>query len=425
MTRICSKQTLSTDQEKLIGDQSKELTAAREKVQALRQSLQEESARVVTLQGLYDTSSDNLMVCHQTAANLREDITALNATTEKDEAALKEGWVTVTKQTKTQTDADRYQQLWKKSTSSRKLEQDNTQAIMVELAAAQETIARLQSEAHDTSMELDDLNRRSPMEQSPLNSSPAMAFSEIKQTRTDTPAAAPSEAPCSAGSADIYEKEEMIQMYTDTGQVVMTPYFYKGERLELSALLTTMQELHTAFRQEITEFKTHRSLNKYHICIQDWHWPLRKRITKKLRKERVHKESIIKNLDMIIDHMQYKQSNEFGETHGEGSEISEFSKPCKTNYEHGRISTEPNYTESRANPDHPHLTRQGGRTPNSYNEEETNTQLNKEHFKELTFTPACNTKHAAQESSGSLNSHNYWEILRGEDTEKELEHLGG
>jgi hypothetical protein len=200
----------------------------------------------------------------------------------------------------------------------------------------------------------------------------------------------------------------------------------------------------------------------------------------------MHKESIIKNLDMIIDHMQYKQPNEFSETHREGSEISEFSKPCKTNYEHGRISTEPNYTESRANPDHPHPTRQGGRTPNSYkqtsefgethregseisepsrpcgtkhasdrisaehnytesrdnpdhpyhtrqggrspnsyNEEETNKQLNKELFKELTFTQTCNTNHGTQENSGSVNSDNYWEILSGEDTEGCVGALGG
>ena len=40
----------------------------------------------------------------------------------------------------------------------------------------------------------------------------------------------------------------------------------------------------------------------------------------------MHKEGIIRNLDMIIDHMQYKQPNEFSETHREGSDISEFSK---------------------------------------------------------------------------------------------------
>ena len=60
----------------------------------------------------------------------------------------------------------------------------------------------------------------------------------------------------------------------------------------------------------------------------------------------MHKESIIKNLDMIIDHMQYKQSNEFSETHREGSEISEFSRPCGTKHASGRISAKHDYIES-------------------------------------------------------------------------------
>ena len=87
---------------------------------------------------------------------------------------------------------------------------------------------------------------------------------------------------------------------------------------------------------------------------------------------------------MILDHMQYKQSSEFSETHREESEISEFIRPYKNAYVAVRIPTKHNYTELRANPDHPYLTRQGGQTPNSYNEEETNKQLNDEHLKELT-----------------------------------------
>ena len=71
-------------------------------------------------------------------------------------------------------------------------------------------------------------------------------------------------------------------------------------------------------------------INKYYIYTQDWYWPLRKRITKKLRKEKMYKENIIKNLDVIVDHMQYKQSSEFSETHREESEISEFTKAYKT-----------------------------------------------------------------------------------------------
>ena len=130
-------------------------------------------------------------------------------------------------------------------------------------------------------------------------------------------------------------------------------------------------------------------INKSYIYTQDWYWPLRKRITKKLRKEKMYKENIIKNLDVIVDHMQYKQSSEFSETHKEGSEISEFTRAYKTDYVAARISTEHNYTELGANPDHPYPTRQGGKTPNSYNEEETTTALNKEQFKELTFIQSC------------------------------------
>ena len=117
----------------------------------------------------------------------------------------------------------------------------------------------------------------------------------------------------------------------------------------------------------------------------------------------MHNEGIIKNLDLIIDHMQYKQSNEFSETHREGSEISEFSKPCKTNYEHGRISTEHNYTESRANPDHPHLTRQGGRTPNSYKQSSEFGETHREGSEISEFSRPCGTKHASDRISAEHN----------------------
>ena len=153
-------------------------------------------------------------------------------------------------------------------------------------------------------------------------------------------------------------------------------------------------------------------INKYYIYTQDWYGPLRKRVTKRLRKEKMYKENIIKNLDVIVDHMQYKQSSEFGETHREESDISEFSRAYKTDYEAARISTEQNYTELRANPDHPYLTRQGRRTVDSYNEEETNEQLNDEHFKEFTFTQSCSADYETQGNSGGIVSDNYWAIFK-------------
>ena len=79
-----------------------------------------------------------------------------------------------------------------------------------------------------------------------------------------------------------------------------------------------------------------------------------------------------------MDRMQYKQSSEFGETHREGSEISEFSRPYNTMYEPDRISTGHNYTESRATPDHPYLTRQEGRTPNSYKQSSKFSETHRE-----------------------------------------------
>ena len=122
-----------------------------------------------------------------------------------------------------------------------------------------------------------------------------------------------------------------------------------------------------------------------------------------------------------MDHMQYKQSSEFSETHREESGISEFIRPYKNAYVAARISTKHNYTELRTNPDHPYLMRQGGQTPNSYNEEETNKKLNDEHLKELTSAQSCSTNYDTQENSGSLITDNYWAILSEESIEEDLE----
>ena len=51
----------------------------------------------------------------------------------------------------------------------------------------------------------------------------------------------------------------------------------------------------------------------------------------------MYRENITENLDMIVDHMQYKQSSEFSETHREESEISEFTRAYKTDYVDARI----------------------------------------------------------------------------------------
>ena len=120
----------------------------------------------------------------------------------------------------------------------------------------------------------------------------------------------------------------------------------------------------------------------------------------------MHKDNIIENLDMVVDHMQYKQSSEFSETHREGSEISEFTRAYKTNYVDARISTEHNYTESRANPDHPHPTRQGGQTPNSYKQTNEFSETHREGSEFSEFIRPCKTKHASDRIS---TEHDYTE----------------
>ena len=59
--------------------------------------------------------------------------------------------------------------------------------------------------------------------------------------------------------------------------------------------------------------------------------------------------------------------------------------------------------------------------PNSYNEEETNEQLNDEHFKELTSAHPCSTNYETQENSGNLISDDDWAVLSEEGNEEDLE----
>ena len=84
-------------------------------------------------------------------------------------------------------------------------------------------------------------------------------------------------------------------------------------------------------------------------------------------------------MDMIEDHMQYKQLSEFSETHKEGSGISEFSKPYKTNS--GRFSSRHAYTELETDPDNPYTMRQGGESPNSYKQPSKFNETHREESK--------------------------------------------
>ena len=89
----------------------------------------------------------------------------------------------------------------------------------------------------------------------------------------------------------------------------------------------------------------------------------------------MYTENIIRNLDTIEGHMQYKRPSELEETHREENEISEFGGPYKTNYESGRISTGHGL---EVNPDHPHTTRQRGRSPNSDTQPKESSETHRE-----------------------------------------------
>ena len=173
--------------------------------------------------------------------------------------------------------ADNYESLWRRGTKSRKLEQAATAQLQLELTEALETINRLQSEAHDTSME-DIYAGSTPIgqQQQDLDSaSPGLLLSDIKSDAQAIPAApsysykaaasAPPVAPVPAvpapqgsseGSAGAEIKEALLAQYKELGQVVMTDYSYRGERLELAGLIQCMQDIYVEFRSEITEWKS-------------------------------------------------------------------------------------------------------------------------------------------------------------------------
>ena len=120
-----------------------------------------------------------------------------------------------------------------------------------------EDIKRLQTEAHETSME--DIYTSTPVQQQPGRSSPGLTFSDIKAEDQSMPVApsysavAAAQAPVassappnaahqgsSEGSAVVALKEELLAQYRDLGQRVMTEYSYQGERLDLAGLIQAM-----------------------------------------------------------------------------------------------------------------------------------------------------------------------------------------
>lgn len=151
--------------------------------------------------------------------------------------------------------AENYERLWRKGTKSRKLEQDAAAQVQLELTEALETINRLQSEAHDTSME-DIYAGATPVGQQQQDlGSPGLLLFDIKSNAQSMPVApsysaratasappAPAAPPApppqgsSEGSAGAEIKEAWLAHYRELGQVVLTDYSFKGERLDLAGL---------------------------------------------------------------------------------------------------------------------------------------------------------------------------------------------
>ena len=174
--------------------------------------------------------------------------------------------------------AENYEKLWRKGTQSRKLEQAAAAQLQLELDMALETINRLQSKAHDTSMKdiyagATLIDRQQPGLCSP---SPRLLLSDIKSDDQAMPAApsysakaaasssppastaSPPPAPqgSSEGSAGAELKEALLAQYRELGQVVMTDYNFHGERLDLPGLIQCMQDIFVDFRSEITEWRS-------------------------------------------------------------------------------------------------------------------------------------------------------------------------
>ena len=81
---------------------------------------------------------------------LRDSIPTLAKQAEKDADGLADCWKKICVKGGA---AENYEGLWRRGTKSRKLEQDAAAQVQLELTEALGTINRLQSEAHDTSME--------------------------------------------------------------------------------------------------------------------------------------------------------------------------------------------------------------------------------------------------------------------------------
>ena len=204
----------------------------------------------------------------------------LSRQAEKDSEGLSDCWKKISVNGGA---AENYEKLWRKSTQSRRLEQEVQAQLQLDLDEALEDINRLKSEAHDTSMEdmyagatpitqlqtghaspgllLSDIKAAGPKSDAPPSSAaaaaaapPPPAFSAV--AAASAPPATSAEQPAASAPPGTEIKEELLAQYKAIGQTVMTDYSYQGERLDVSDLITTMQDIYTAFRNEINEWNS-------------------------------------------------------------------------------------------------------------------------------------------------------------------------
>ena len=264
---------LAADQAKLITDCQNTLTEMTEAGLREQQSL---TAAKALNQQQDTTITDMQVVEHQ----LRSQVLQLSRQSEKDSEGLADCWKKISVNGGA---AQNYEKLWRKSTQSRKQEQEVQAQLQLDLDEALEDINRLKSEAHDTS--IDDMYAgATPITQLQTgHASPGLLLSDIKAagSKSDAPpssataaAAAPpppsfsavaaasappatsAEQPAASAPPGTEIKEELLAQYKAIGQTVMTDYSYKGERLDVSDLITTMQDIYTAFRNEINEWNS-------------------------------------------------------------------------------------------------------------------------------------------------------------------------
>ena len=238
---VSAKETMLEQAEVLTVDQAKAMAGMTEAQVKDKQS-------IATLEFRLSEAVTMHTQKQQTITDMQAEIMGLTRQAEADADGLSDCWKKICVKGGA---ADNYEKLWRKGTQSRKLEQASHAQLQLELDLALETINRLQSEAHDTSMEdihagATPIGQLQPGLASP---SPGLLLSDIKSDDQATPAApsysakaaasapvpsysskaavpavpsAPVSQGSSEGSAGAEVKEELLAQYRELGQRVMT-----------------------------------------------------------------------------------------------------------------------------------------------------------------------------------------------------------